>query len=446
MVLKKFRDRYAMPLGRIVCFFIVLCLLVSVASYYLQYRERYNDNSSFQIIDFYKEEKNSADAVFIGSSCCFSFYSPLFVYDNYGIRTLNYSSSGMGMEAYKYAIIEARKYQKDAKIILTITPNYWMQYLGVHFMADYMPLSMNKIRFLTAYFSQPEESILNSIGFFFPIMEYHDRWAEMKADDFVIDEGIKGATRHKYYLHTVNDISEGYYVSDERMEMPERMAYFVEDLLDYCDENKEDIVFLLPPRIYSEEENAQMNTLMDTIKERGYEFLDLRDRFDELKLDKTQDFYDVSHTNIHGSIKYSDYLAKYLMEHKDCRVVEDEGFDKAVEKYDAIISDSVIDVETDMKNRDYDLALPKLVSLKQDKDSVTLEWEEVDGADGYIVYRKEENGFKRLAESSDPSSYKDESIEKGKTYVYTVLSYREANGVRKYGNYDYKGLEIEVKK
>ena len=445
MVLKKLKNRFDMPLGRIVCFFIVLCLLVSCASYYLQYRERYNDNSSFQIIDFYKEEKNSADAVFIGSSCCFSFYSPLFVYENYGIRTMNYSSSGMGMEAYKYAIEEVRKYQKDARIILTITPNYWMQYLGVHFMADYMPFSLNKVRFLTAYFTQPEESILNSIGFFFPIMEYHDRWAEMSLDDFKIDEGIKGATRHQYYLHYVNDISDAYYVSDERIEMPERMDYFISDLLDYCDENKENIVFLLPPRIYSEEENAQMNTLMDTIKERGYEFLDLRDRFDELKLDKTQDFYDVSHTNIHGSIKYSDYLAKYLMENKECEIVKDEGFDKAVENYREIISECVIDVETDMKHRDYDLARPKLLSVRQDGASVTLNWEEVKDADGYIVYRRQEGGFKRICEINTSLSYTDDTAEKGKVYTYTVLSYREDNGTGYYGNYDYKGLEIEVK-
>ena len=261
MVLKRLLEKYRMPYIRVICFLVIFFMLASTAQYYLQYRERYNDNSSFQIINFYKEDRNSMDAVFIGSSITFSYYSPLFAYDSYGLKTTNYSSSGMGMLAYRYAIEEVRKYQKDALIVLTITPNYEMQYLGVHFMSDYMPMSKNKIAFLTRYFTQEGESILNSIGVYATIMEYHDRWAEMDADDFIIDEGIKGATRHHYYLSTVNDVSENHYVSEEKEEMPKKMNYFMSDLLDYCDEKGEhNIVFLLPPKSYSEDEYKQFNS------------------------------------------------------------------------------------------------------------------------------------------------------------------------------------------
>ena len=58
-MLKNYLKRFKMPVLRIICFMIILFLLADKAQYYLQYRERYNDNSSFQIINFYKEEKNS---------------------------------------------------------------------------------------------------------------------------------------------------------------------------------------------------------------------------------------------------------------------------------------------------------------------------------------------------------------------------------------------------
>ncbi|MBQ6334433.1 MAG: hypothetical protein IJI46_05145 [Erysipelotrichaceae bacterium] len=438
----EYLKRFRAPYIRIICFCVILFVLAYHAQYYLQYRERYNDNSSFQVIDFYKEEKNSADAVFIGSSCCFSFYSPLFAYESYGIRTLNYSSSGMGMMAYRYAIEEVRKTQKEVPIILTITPNYQMEYLGVHFMSDYMPMSGNKIAFLSRYFTQDGESILNSIGFYATIMEYHDRWVEMEPDDFIIDEGIKGATRHKYYLSTINDITEQYLLSAEKEEMPDQMAYLMNDLLDYCDEKKENIIFLLPPRVYSAEQYRQLNTLADLISDRGYDLLDLRDKLEEIGLHTDRDFYDVSHTNIHGSIKYTDYLLNYLKQHYELHSVEDQGWDKAVEKYHTIIDPYVLDIETDMTKRDYFLDRPELLSLVKENDSNILNWQNVQEADGYVVYRKTDSGFEKVYETGD-TSFKDEEVNADMNYTYTVIAYKLENGERVYGDYDYAGLSLK---
>lgn len=436
-----------MPLARVIIFFIILALLAGTAQYYLQYRERYKDNSSFQIINFYKEEKNSVDAVFVGSSITFSFYSPLLVYNSYNIKTTNYSSSGMGILAYRYAIEEVRKYQQDALIVLSITPNYEMQYLGVHFMADYMPLSMNKIAFLTKYFTQDDESILNSIGFYATLMEYHDRWSEIGLDDLIIDEGIKGATRHKYYLSTINDISEGFITDDGRQPMPDKMEYLVRDLLDYCDQkNEKNIVFVLPPKTYSLDEYQQFNSLYDLISSRGYDVLDLRESIDDIGLFLDQDYYDINHTNIHGSVKYSDYLINYVMNNRQCRIVEDEDWDKALDKYRSIIDDYVLDIEIDMKDRDYFLKKPGSISLQENDEGIVISWDKVEGADGYIVYRKTDGGFKAISDRLSDDHYVDDDIEKGNTYTYTVIACRNDNGKILYGNYDYTGTEIEVKK
>ena len=432
-----------MPYLRVICFLIIFFLLVSNAQYMLQYRERHEDNSSFQVINFYKEKKNTADAVFIGSSCCFSFYSPLFAYENYGIRTISYSSSGMGMLAYRYAIEEVRKKQKDVPIILTVTTNDAMEYLGVHFMSDYMPMSKNKIAFLSRYFTVDGESILNSVGFYATIMEYHDRWSEMTADDFIIDEGVKGATHHKYYLSNVYDVSDLYTVTEEKEELPRRTKRDMEDLLDYCDEKNENVIFLLPPKVYDEEEYAELNTLCDLIRSRGYEVLDLRNSCEKIGLLTDEDFYDPSHTGIHGSIKYTDYLARYVMEHFDTHSVEDGKWNKAVAKYADIIGDYVLDVETDMKSRDYFLGKPELLSLKEDGGKMLLEWEAVEGADSYLIYRKDEGGFERIGETSD-LMFADENAPAGKC-TYTVLSSRMEDGRQLYGNYDYKGQTGEVK-
>ena len=440
-----FFKRFKMPFIRVIIFFVVVGLLAGVAQYYLQYRERYNDNSSFQIINFYKEEKNSMDAVFVGSSVCFSFYSPVFAYNSYGIKTTNYSSSGMGILSYRYAIEEIRKYQKDALIVLTITPNYEMEYLGVHFMSDYMPFSKNKVDFLVRYFTQEGESILNSIGFFVPLIEYHDRWSEMKADDFVIDDGTKGATRHKYYLSTITDASDYFVFNDIEQEIPEKMSYLLNDLLDYCDDKENNIVFLLPPRTYSEEAYGQMNSIKKLISSRGYEVLDLRDRLSDIYLNPKQDYYDIYHTNIHGSIKYTDYLANFVMNRRTCNTDRDDKWDRAVDRYFDIIDDYVLDVETNMKDRDYSLAYPVISKVEQVNDHVIVEWDNVENADGYYVYRKSDDGFKKVSDVITDNRYEDDSVDAGE-YTYTVIPFRNDGGRKLYGNYDYRGISIEVKK
>ena len=415
------------PILRVICFFLILVGLVIPVQKALLYRDRKTDNSSYQVMNFYKEKEDSLNPVFIGSSCCFSFYSPLFAYNSYGITSNNFASSGMGMIAYKYAIEEVRKTQKDALIVLTITPLDIMNYTALHYLLDYMP-----------------ESILNSLEYFFPLMRLHERWSDLTADDFVLDNGTKGATAHQYYLTYVTDISNDLYFSEERREMPKDWVNIMTDLIDYCDEHDEKIMFLLPPRSYSEEEFTQLNTLVDYISSRGYDVLDLREKAEEIGLDVTHDFYDKRHTNVHGSLKYTDYVINAVTEKYNIQLNHErnEEWDTAFDNYYDLIKANVLDVELDMKQRDYFLGRPELLSAEYRNGSVTMKWNETENADGYLVYRKENNEWIRIGDVSG-TEYSDSDCLDGLN-TYTVISYRNDNGVVRYGNYEYKGIGVEV--
>ncbi len=434
------------PILRVICFLLILVGLVIPVQKAILYRDRKTDNSSYQVMNFYKEKEDSLNPVFIGSSCCFSFYSPLFAYNTYGITTNNYASSGMGMIAYKYAIEEVRKTQKDALIVLTITPLDIMNYTALHYLLDYMPMSKNKLNFIKGYFTYGEENILNSLEYFFPLMRLHERWSDLTADDFVLDNGTKGATAHQYYLTYVTDISDDLFFSEERREMPENWVYLMTDLLDYCDEHNEKIMFLLPPRSYSEEEFTQLNTLVDYINSRGYDVLDLREKAEEIGLDVTHDFYDKRHTNVHGSLKYTDYVINVVAERYNIQLDHErnEEWDTAFNNYYELIKGDVLDVELNMKQRDCFLERPELVSAVYDDGSVTIKWNEVENADGYLVYRKENNEWIRVGDTEN-TEYSDSECAEG-TNLYTVISYRNDNGVIRYGNYEYKGIGVEVKR
>ena len=53
------------------------------------------------------------------------------------------------------------------------------------------------------------------------------------------------------------------------------------------------------------------------VEERGYTVLDMREKADEIGLDYTTDYYNRSHTNMHGALKTSKYLTEFLLEKYD---------------------------------------------------------------------------------------------------------------------------------
>ena len=75
-------------------------------------------------------------------------------------------------------------------------------------------------------------------------------------------------------------------------------------------------------------------------------------------------------------------------------------------------------------------------------DSLKLTWEKASKADGYYVYRKNNEGkWKRIStvKSGKTVSYKDTGLTTGKTYVYTVRAYRKINGETRKSGYVKKG-------
>ncbi len=88
------------------------------------------------------------------------------------------------------------------------------------------------------------------------------------------------------------------------------------------------------------------------------------------------------------------------------------------------------------------LSTPVLKASKNGYVSAKLSWNEVAGAQGYMVYRKEGiNGpYKKIAtrEGLSNLSYEDKKIEPGKLYFYRVRAYLPLNTGNYYSNYSYE--------
>ena len=93
------------------------------------------------------------------------------------------------------------------------------------------------------------------------------------------------------------------------------------------------------------------------------------------------------------------------------------------------------------------LKAPKLRRVKRNSaKKATLTWNKVDGANGYVVYRKTNNGswkaVKRITKGN-VTSFTDTKLSKGKKYTYTVRAYCTVDKKNVYSGYDKKGLTVK---
>lgn len=90
------------------------------------------------------------------------------------------------------------------------------------------------------------------------------------------------------------------------------------------------------------------------------------------------------------------------------------------------------------------LKAPKIRYVQQEYNRITMRWDKVAGAKGYVVYRRNSPSQKwkrvKIASSSE-IYYHDKSVNltSGKNYYYTVRAYAVKSGKNIYGKYNKKG-------
>lgn len=93
------------------------------------------------------------------------------------------------------------------------------------------------------------------------------------------------------------------------------------------------------------------------------------------------------------------------------------------------------------------LSAPSLRKAKRTSaKKATLSWKKVNGASGYVVYRKTNNGRWQIVKKitkRNITSFTDKKLSKGKKYTYTVRAYRTVGKKNIYSGYNKKGLKVK---
>lgn len=431
---------------RVIAFIVLLVIVITAVS------EPLVSVSSIDyhlIAGFYEEPVNTLDAVYIGSSNCFVFWNSLFAWEEYGICVYPFASSAQPFYAAEYLIKECRKTQPDAVYIININTmvNDIIAYQKMHWLLDYMPFSLNKLAMTDYLCDVGELALEDRLEYYFNIIRYHDRWEELTEAEFEeLELWRKGASMYNPYLSKREDISTAYKTTDETAVLSDKLTECIESLFDYCEKEKLRVLFVTVPQARESIEDVEAyNTFNQMAQERGFPTLDLLNGVDVLGLDMTQDFYNEEHTNVHGSLKFTHYLSEYLMEHFGLTDKRNDdsysAWQEAYTRYYRTASLFTLPIELDPDSRTDSLPLPDGLSTFAENGQVTLNWQDVQDAAGYTVFRKSPNVAWREIGSTTETVYTDTSCQAGTEYTYIVVPYRMNGSQKLYGNFLNSGVK-----
>lgn len=278
--------------------------------------------------EFYMEEPESLDVIFLGASDVYAGYSPVLAYEEFGFTGYSYVLSGNYIQLIPGQLIEIHKTQSPKMVVIEITellkpggiddPRFRQFVAGI-------PFSKNKMDLIRQY-GEGER-----LSYYLPFLANHGNTDFHTIQDNYLS---KTAVQKRGYSLLKGSLSftgsgenwDGEYVEpvntngdESRAEIPQEVADNFRNLLTFCQEQGyENILFVnFPHRISLPELYTRYqitNSVGDLIESYGYDFLNLEYVLEDVGIQPKTDFYNNAHMNLYGQYKVTRYLGKILSE------------------------------------------------------------------------------------------------------------------------------------
>ncbi|MCR4924647.1 MAG: hypothetical protein K5931_11620 [Lachnospiraceae bacterium] len=285
-----------------------------------------------QMHSLYKQDENTVDVLFVGSSHIFIHVNNGILWEEQGLSSYDLASAEQPFWISYYYIKEALKTQKPKLIVLDITtpgvrpvdfqPENWMATNNYGF-------KYNKNYYDALKSNTLEQSFRRLL---IPLNSMHGRYNDLREEDFTDPDNSK--------VYKGFDSREGTTVFEEapavkgitgREPISEKEEKYLRILIEYLKEENIPLLLVSSPYVLDAKSQAKFNTIFDIADEYQVPYVDFNKLYDELKLDFTKDMQEDLHLNKMGNAKYSSYLGKYIKDNYD---IEDHRADEKYASWD----------------------------------------------------------------------------------------------------------------
>ena len=299
------------------------------------------------IEEYYKDESDH-EVIFIGDCEIYENFSPITLWENYGITSYMRGSAQQLIWNSYYLLEDTLRYETPKVVVfnvLSLKYNEPQSEAYNRMSIDGMEWSMAKVNNIMASMTEEE----NFIEYVFPLLRYHARWSELTNDDF---EHIfsKNLVTHNGYYMRVDTKPQGTFPSPMPLTdytLGENAMSYLQKMVDLCKENDIELVLIKAPTEYPHWYEQWDQQVVEFAEENDVVYINYIPLQEEIGLDMSQDTYDAGlHLNTQGAEKMSDYFGAWLVENYDLTDYRDN------EAYAAIWQEK-IDFYNEMKEQQY---------------------------------------------------------------------------------------------
>ena len=279
------------------------------------------------MIEEYYDQAGGHDVIFIGDCEVYENFSPITLWEEYGITSYIRGSAQQLIWQSYYLMEETFKYETpDVMVFNVLSMKYdtpastgaASQREAYNRMTlDGMKWSASKVGSIQASMTEMEKEAGGMWLYLFPLMRYHDRWSELTSDDFRYWFGKDQVTDNGYLMQVGIKPLE-----HEHMEKPLVDYTLADTCYDYldkmrqlCEEHGTELVLIKAPAlspVWWDEWDAQIEAYA---AEHDLLYINFLDYQEEIGIDWSTDTYDTGlHLNVYGAEKASRYFGQILSE------------------------------------------------------------------------------------------------------------------------------------
>ena len=267
------------------------------------------------LIAEYYNEQSAHDVVFIGDCEVYEGFTPPTLWEQYGITSyIRGSAQQLAWHSY-YLLEDTLRYETPKVVVYNVLALKYGEpqdeaYNRLNL--DGMKWSLSKVNAIRASMTEDE----SFASYLFPLLRFHSRWKELKAEDFEYLFRRDTISHNGYLMQTAVRGGKAEITPDAYTDpLPETSMAYLEKMRALCEERGVELVLIKAPTNdwkyhWYDEWDAQIEEYAAQNDLRYYNFIDC---IDEIGIDWSTDTYDVGvHLNVYGAEKLTAYFGEIL--------------------------------------------------------------------------------------------------------------------------------------
>lgn len=302
-----------------------LCVILVLSLLQALLEPKYMETREGALIAEYYENAGGNDVVFVGDCEVYESFSPITLWEEYGITSVIRGSPQQLIWQSYYLMEETLRYETPEVMVFNVlsmkydtpesTGSSDKREAYNRMTLDGMRWSSSKWNCIRVSMTEEERQWEGMFTYLFTLLRYHDRWSELTDEDFTYWFSREPVSDNGYLMQTgVKPLTDAYAsppIADYTL--GENSWYYLDKMVQLCREHDVELVLIKAPTLYPVwwwEWDAQVALYA---QENDLRYINMLEYEEEIGIDWNTDTYDAGfHLNVWGAEKTATWFGRIL--------------------------------------------------------------------------------------------------------------------------------------